>query len=379
MFHYKQITRINPTSGLVERPWRNAQGYFVLGDPKIESGLRHKTSEHGVLVDNYGEALELVEQGYSIRMSDGQTSNLVTAKSLTFSDEPTGSLDELWTYTIPAAPFTREQLEAEIRQALVSKAAETYWIAGKEAATAFLGAEFDIDDIEHSPPKFDLARFNFTRLVLAAYESAFRIGGGPVISEEDLDEIEIMIGAFLGVEGRRYPSPADRNDSALRRTMLSAYWRWRISDGTFFTDKTLDQSMVERLAVLAQMTDQAVRNSLNKEKLSAVKGKLDAEAVMHWLVARRGFVPLREDERPETRWTYRLVHQLKHGPIDVVLQRVNATQRGSDPAQFADLKSQIIELVQRGQRVPVEVLRPFARMAELNIDSFVLEFPQPQS
>src|SRR5690606_32328843 len=115
-------------------------------------------------VDNYGEALELVERGFSIRMSDGEMPpSLVSPGSLTFVDEPVDGLDDLWTYSLPALPFTRKQLERDIRAELLSQAAELYWIAGGELANAFIGFELELDEVDQGTQGdlIDLSRFNF--------------------------------------------------------------------------------------------------------------------------------------------------------------------------------------------------------------------------
>src|SRR5690606_18238476 len=174
---------------------------------------------------------------------------------------------------------SRKDLEKDIRRALTSMAVDIYWIAGQQAAEAFAGSEFDIDDAEQLESKLDLVRFNFARVVFAAYESAFRAGEARLIGDEDVDELEIMIGAIIGAPFRRYPSPVDLRESPLRRTMLSAYLRWQISEFGGFENDKLDQSAVEKLAVLAGMTDQAVRNSLNKEGLSA-KGEMHYPSII---------------------------------------------------------------------------------------------------
>ena len=373
--HYKQITRTNPTTGRTERPWRNKDHFFVLGDPSKGEVKHH--DQHAAKVDNYGEALELVERGFSIRMSDGKSPpSLVTPASITFLDEPVSTLDDLWTYSMPDVPFSRHELEDDIRAALLSQAAEIYWIAGPEAANAFIGLKIDVDAVEHGTQaaQIELKRFNFARVVLNAYESAYRTGAGKLISDDDIDELELMIGAMFSSMSRRYDNPADRRGSPLRRTMLSAYLRWKMSEGYLFDNK-LDQSAVENLAILADMSEQAVRNSLNKEKLSAVKGKLDNRAVIRWLQNRRDFVPLRESERPESRWTFRALHLFRSNRVD---QAVAEIRRQHPSVQLdedlVELERQIVASVRQRQSVPVAQLRSYARSFGFSVDTFVVEF-----
>ncbi len=372
--HFKQILRTNPTSGRVERPWRNRDREFVLGDPAKGDDRHHDA--HATKVDNYGEALELVERGFSIRMSDGKApASLVTPASLTFVDEPVTTLDELWAFTMPGVPFSFEDVEQDVRKALLVQAGETYWLANPRAADAFIGFPLEIDGVEHGDQveQVDLGQFNFARVIKNAYEGAFRVGRGS-LSDEDADELELMIGAITGGAARRYLSPANVPGSPLRQTMLSAYLRWKLSAGALFDNK-LDQSAVESLAILADMSEQAVRNSLNKEGLSPVKGKIDYDAVIRWLEQRRDFVPLREDERSEARATWDAIHHLRTQPLPAAFDAVRSRNlRADDHHVLASIEKQIIFAVEQGGAPAPEHLRSYARHLRLAIDTFVLNF-----
>jgi hypothetical protein len=372
--NYKQIIRTNPQSSRTERPWRNRDHFFVLADP-TKGAVRHH-DEHAVKVDNYGEALELVELGYPIRMSDGKSApSLVSPASLCLLDEEADHLDELWTYSMPDVPFTREALELDVRGALLSKAAEIYWLAGPATANSFIGFELDVDEVDQGTQAADirLDRFNFARVIFAAYDSAYRTGAAKLISEEDVDELELMIGALFSAGARRYPSPADDPGSPLRRTMLSAYFRWKLSEGYLFGHK-LDQSAVESLAVLAGMSEQAVRNSLSRGGLSPVKNKLDYAGTISWLQNRREFVPLRESERPEARPTWDAIHLFKTLPIAEALASVRSRQQPRDPASLKRYESELLRAVGSGEDPQPEALRNYARNLNLSIDTFVVEF-----
>lgn len=372
--HYKQITRINANTGSIERPWRNRSHFFVLGDPSCGT-LRHH-DEYAVKVDNYGEALELVENGFSIRMSDGRSPpSLVAPASLKLVDEPVGTLDELWTYTMPETPFSRTALEDDVRKAIASQCAEIYWLANPDAANAFIGFDFDIDEVESGAQArlIDLGRFNFARVISNAYESAFRVGSAKLISDEDVDELELMIGATFAAAARRYPSPTDRPESPIRQTMLSAYLRWRISDGSFHAEN-VDQSLVENLAILARMSDQAVRNSLNKEGLSS-KGEVDYQSILNWLEHRRDFIPLREDERFEARETWRALHDFKSLDLNDAFKSVRS-RRGKveNSGELQPIEQAIATRLAELEAPALAELRAYARVQQLCIDTFVVNF-----
>lgn len=372
--NFKQIIRVNPVTGRTERPWRNRDHEFVLGDP-AKGNVKHH-DEHATKVDNYGEALECVERGFSIRMSDGETPpSLVSPGSLTFLDDPVERLDDLWSYSMPALPFSREQLERDIRGELMSEAGEIYWIANSEAANAFIGFPLDIDAVESATEidRVELARFNLARVVICAYESAFR--AGPLaMSEEDADELELLIGATFNSFNRRYGSPLQVPTSPLRRTMLSAYFRWKLSDGDLFGSE-FNQSAVETLAVLAGMTDQGVRNSLNKEGLSPVRGKVDYPGIIRWLENRRDFFPLREDERPAARSTWAAIHELTTKPPKEALAAIAGRNPTADRTALKAAELQIAEALTSGRQPHPRALRAYARSLGFNIDTFVRQFP----
>ena len=231
-------------------------------------------------------------------MSDGRSPpTLVTPLSLTIVDAASTPKDQLWAYTMPEPPFSRESLEIDIRAALIAKAAQIYWIAGPKVADKFLGTHLNFHDVEATEKALDLAKSPFARVVFAGYETAFRIGAAPTLPKSDHDRLAIYIAAFMSGARGPYPSPADCYESPLQRTMLSAYWRGLIRSGTLFNDGLLDAPPIRRLAVLASMTEAAVRNALAKEKLKLPLKPEDYGRVIRWLECARGFTPLRQDER----------------------------------------------------------------------------------
>lgn len=317
---------------------------FVLGDPVHGSQRHHK--ENAVLASSYLEALELVRNGFAIRISDGRSApSLVAPGSLEFIDEPVNRLDDLWTYTMPEAPFSLEAVMVELKQHLRSQAADLGLIASADAASAFIGFPFDpVDDGESNEAleRIDLSQFNMTRIVTAAYHSAFRpTAESRSISEEDVDELEQILVGSLARFGRRYGSPLDREGSALQRTILSAYYRWQIADGGFLAagasdgnDGKIDQSVTEAVAALTGMPATAVRNTLSRDGLSLVRSKLDLPALTDWVVTRRNFAPLREDETYEGRWAWRIANDLHDQPGSEGFAR--ARSRIDDPSPDLD-------------------------------------------
>src|SRR5690606_10687375 len=145
-------------------------------------------------------------------------------------------------------------------------------------------------------------------------------------------------------------------------TMLCAYLRWQISEFGGFDNDKLDESTVEKLAVLAGMTEQAVRNSLNKEGLSA-KGKLDYPVLIRWLENRRDFIPFREDERPGARATRPAIHLLTTMPGSEASSEIRKLAGGSSRLEV--IEREIAGVLDQSKAPAPALLRQYAREAGL--------------
>lgn len=353
---------------------RGNLGMFVLGDPAHGSQKHHK--ENAVMVASYSEALELVRKGFSIRMSDGRSAaNLVSPGSLEFVDEPVTRLDDLWTHTMPEPPFTLEGVMDELRQHILSQASDLGWIANEEAASAFIGFSFDSRDDSESGEarvRIDLDRFNISRIVRRAYESAFRPWPSAELSEDDADELEQILTGSLTRFPRRHPSPLDNEGSALQRTLLAAYYRWQISDGCFLTNEEIDQTATEAIGALTGMPATAVRNALSRDGLSLVKSKIDIGALTEWVVTRRNFAPLRQSELWEERWAWRVLHELRHSPLRAAFESI----RSRMPNFTSDLSAaeDAISARREAGQIPSEAeLRRYTAALGIASDNLILE------
>lgn len=284
------ITRKNPKTGKTERPYRDKQGNFVLGDPAFGSELHHR--KNAILTTDYDDALRLVRNGFSIRMSagDGTPASLISARKLTLSN-----VDEPSPEDIPAegplTPFSRDDVMHDLRKALVAKAATIARWGSLEAAEAFLGfppsddAGEPYDDAD--PSQVDLSRFRSTPLIEASYDWAFQTGKPEAFRRDLWDDLgSLMDGAPAGTISSL--SPMGNADSALRVTIGTAFARWKFE---FQPGSLLS---VRELAYLAQMTEVASRNALAKAGLKG-RGGIDNDTAREWLSQRQKFVPTRTD------------------------------------------------------------------------------------
>jgi len=377
MHFFTQILRTNPNTGAIERPWRQYDrengGMFVLADPAHGAQRHHK--DNAVMVASYSEALELVRKGFSIRMSDGRSApSLISPASLEFVDEPVERLDELWTYTMPEPPFPIETVMQELREHLISQASDIGRIGNAETAGAFIGFPFDpLDDSENDEARerIDLDRFNITRIVRIAYQSAFRPGPGDEISEDDVDELEQIITGSMVRFSRRHGSPLDREGSALQRTVLAAYYRWQIVDGYFLSGGELDQGATEAIGALTGMPAYAVRNALSRDGISLVKSKIDLPALVRWIVTRRNFAPLRLSETREERRTWQVLHELQHQPLSDAFLKIRAMFPNAS-ADLASAEEAIAARREAGQIPSDAELRHYATTLDIAPDNLIL-------
>ena len=284
------ITRTNPKTGKTERPYRDKQGHFVLGDPTFGSELHHR--KNAVLTTEYDEALRLVRKGFSIRMSagDGTPPSLISAGKLTLTE-----VDEPSAIDIPAegpqTPFSRDDVMHDLRKALVAEAAMIAHWGSYEAAEAFLGfpssdnAGEPYDDAD--PSLIDLSRFRSTSLIEASYDWAFQTGKPEAFGPELWGDLgSLMDGASAGTISTM--SPMGDPESPLRITIGTAFAR-----GKFEFETWLPLS-VRELAYLAQMNEVAARNALAKSGIKG-RGGIENDVARSWLAERQKFVPTRTE------------------------------------------------------------------------------------
>ena len=287
------ITRKNPKTGKTERPYRDKQGKFVLGDPAFGNKLHHR--ENAVLTTDYEKAVQLVRKGFSMRMSAGDRTppSLISAGKLTLTEVDNVAEGDI-PPGVPLTPFTRDEVMLDLRKALIAEAVIIAHWGSYEAAEVFLGFPSSDDTGEPyddaDPADVDLSRFRATTLVDASFDWAFQIGKPETFRPKCWDDLgSLMDGASAGTISTT--SPMGDADSALRVTIGTAFARWKLE-----FEKWLPLS-VRELAYLAQMTEVAARNALAKAGLKG-RGGIDNDTAREWLAQRQKFVPTRTDLLP---------------------------------------------------------------------------------
>ena len=282
------ITRRNPRTGRIERPWRNRDNLFVLGDPAHGAQKHH--DRFAVKVETLEEVARLIERGFSVRMTDGNSPpSLISPDSLAVEDIDTE--DVLWAETLPKPPFEKAEMFEELKVALFVQANQIAHAGRHEAAIAFLGFEpvtlvptYDPHDLQ----RLDLSRFSATHYVDRAYDYGFQVGRywdfGADMAQ---NAIEFLEGATPCDENGQ-PSPLMNDKSLCRIAIETAFSRWSLENGFSIS--------IRGLALLSGMTEPAVRNSLSKDRIAITDGQIRDEAALAWLKQRRGFIPTRTSE-----------------------------------------------------------------------------------
>ena len=112
-----RISRLNPKSGLVEQPYRDKEGQFILADPNGRAQRHH--ARYAVRVGTTAEAVTYLEKGFPIRMTDGQSApSLVSAHSVTITPIDMEGEDEssLGSTSSRNPPLAKEAVMEELKQ-----------------------------------------------------------------------------------------------------------------------------------------------------------------------------------------------------------------------------------------------------------------------
>ncbi len=282
-----RISRVNPKSGLVEQPYRDKDGLFILADP-AGGGQRHH-AKFAIKVGTTAEAVEYLEKGYPIRMTDGQaTPSLVGRKSLTI--EPVEIQDDDESSLGSAAsrnpiPLKNAVME-ELKKVLCVEAGHIALAASNEAAVAFIGFEsvsFYPYEVYEEWKQVDLSRFKIEWRMSAAYDFAFQSGEYWHFDAEHAQDIRSFVGGIppRDITGSSYEFMGP--DGLCWRIADTAYARWNLKAGNGLT--------IRELSLLANITESATRTSLSREGISAPEGLLSNDQALAWLRGRRGFIP----------------------------------------------------------------------------------------
>jgi hypothetical protein len=201
-------------------------------------------------------------------------------------------------------PFTKDEMEAELREIYAAQASHIAHVGNNEAANIFLGFEWEFspweDTLDEVASKIDLTRFKATEYMSVAYDYAFQVGHFRAYDEcVHMDVIGFDCGVPAYASCGIGPAYRHRPDSKCRHVVDMAMARWYL-DG----NEDVSALSIRQLAVLAGMKEGAVRNSLSSEKIKTEgsPASVSMEIAREWLKKRKGFIPSIFEDCSKEQW-----------------------------------------------------------------------------
>ena len=203
------------------------------------------------------------------------------------------------------ARFTKEEMFTELRTIFLFEADHLLLGAGQEMAERFIGQPLgdEREYFDRPPADVDLSRFPIARSFDNGYEYAFRPSLLNDLDESEVQDLMVFMlgtpkagGTVSGAETHDFMTP-----DGLCQTVADAVMaRWKLE----WDSPGSHQFTTRELALLADMTEGAVRNALadkSENRLRAIPGTKNPVEVEHaealrWLKGRRGFIA--SPERP---------------------------------------------------------------------------------
>ncbi len=232
-------------------------------------------------------------------------------------------------------PFTKDEFAAEVREQLYIQASQISHACSDDAATAFLGfpCEFSAGGCmnDKDVARIDLPRFPAWNYLGKAFDFAFQVGNSWHYDEDtNIDVVALANGMSISAISGEL-SPYMVPTSKCRHVIDLAI-------GRFYLEAGSSQSLtVRQLALLADMSEAAVRNSLSAEKL---KTPVDADVALVWLRGRKGFVPTKAEENREASWlahtrSYLAAPRFNYGLAAIIRERGLSVEEVSEQSGVA--------------------------------------------
>ena len=282
-----RISRLNPKSGLVEQPYRDKEGQFILADP-IGRAQRHH-AKYAVKVGTTAEAVTYLEKGFPIRMTDGQSApSLVSARSVTFTPIDMEGEDEssLGSTSSRNPPLAKEAVMEELKQIICVLVGHIAFVAGNARAAEFIGFESESNytaDIDWK--KINLKDFEIAESVNLAYDYAYQSGEYWKFDRWSNNFIQVFLAGIPRCNVHFETLTSLTENSLCRRICEMAEARLHLEG------EEEEPLSIRQLSLLANITESATRTSLSREQRAAPDGMLSPEEAREWLRSRRGFVP----------------------------------------------------------------------------------------
>lgn len=198
--------------------------------------------------------------------------------------------DNIETYRLP---FTIEEVLDELRMTIWCSASQLALLGRSDLADAIIGPEtnFGMNETPHSYLKnIDLNAFSITRTVKDGYDFAFQVNDPGRFSGDDWGDLTSFVYGCVRRSWSGDYAPPLMEGSKLVHMADMVQGRMALMLG--------DALSIRQLALLANMTEAAVRSALSAEgiKTEGRPASLPAETAKVWLRGRRGFIPTADGE-----------------------------------------------------------------------------------
>jgi hypothetical protein len=279
------------------------------------------------------------------------------------------------------APFSREEVKSDLRRALLASVNHVAVIGpDQDIVEALLGfsfeqgGDFGADAIDTD--KIQFKRFAITGVLDRAYDFAFQVGRRA--HRHAMNETEFLRMLTFRRGSPRFiwggvDTPMEEDESPICRTIDTAEARQELLWGNPLT--------VRQLALLARMTEAAVRTSLSKESIRTEGsrrgedglGQVPHEAAARWLAGRRGFVPTLEPEPSDPAYVEDILRLLRSQGFEVDPQRHFLSASLGRIANDAEVDPDWLLEVATGRpaTLDIEALTRVARAVYADVPAFV--------
>lgn len=196
-------------------------------------------------------------------------------------------------------PFPKPKMLDELRTILLFEGDHIILGRGLEIARDFLGFEPEDGDnyCLDEPSRVDLSRFPIARSFDRGYDYAFAPANPMQIGEHEVQDLIAFMEGIPRIGGTSMAGFLHdfMNPKGLcRRVADTVFARWKLEI------ERLDQFTIREIALLANMTEGAVRNAISVGDLKAIKSGtatlIEGREAQSWLLGRKGFVPMPGDE-----------------------------------------------------------------------------------
>ena len=161
-------------------------------------------------------------------------------------------------------------------------------------------------------------------------------------------------------------SPLADPEGLCRRAADTAFGRWKLKKGFELT--------VRELALLGQMKETAVRNSLSKERIAIDNGTVAHEVAVSWLLQRRDFIPSKTEQGHKERWAAYSKTMLTHRDFPKAFAEImdGFPMTAAELAIKAFVTPGFVAALAQGRPVPdLEALRRIGAALDLDEPHFV--------